>query len=136
MQLAYRAADENRMAEPPLLRRPAHPVPRPGLAIPSATPGGVLPGFLRPGRACAASDLPDWVAPGSPVEIASFDPGEDILSLQFDTSGPTPKLSIERDEGRSITILIANGKPLAQLHTADADFSLRNVVVSRTAAPR
>jgi len=133
--MACRAAGENRVAEPPLLRRPAHPIPRPALASPSATSGGVLPGFLRRRRACPASDLPDWVAPGSPVEIAGFDPGEDILSLQFDTSGPTPKLSIERDEGRSITTLIANGKPLAYLHTAGAGFSLRNVVVCRTAVP-
>ena len=78
--------------------------------------------------------LGDWISGGTPVEITDFDTAEDVLSFVYDSDGPTPELTIERDETTGLATLRADGEPVAVLRNTAPDFSLRNVVVGRYAA--
>ncbi len=78
--------------------------------------------------------LGDWVSGESPVEITDFDTAEDVLSFVYDSDGPAPELTIERDQATGLATLRADGEPVAILRNAAPDFSLQNVVIGRYAA--
>jgi Ca2+-binding RTX toxin-like protein len=78
--------------------------------------------------------LGDWISGKAPVEITDFDTEEDLLSFVYNTDGPEPELSVERDETSGLMTLRADGETVAVLRNTSPDFSLRNVVISRYAA--
>lgn len=78
--------------------------------------------------------LGDWISGEAPVQITDFDTEEDVLSFVYNTEGPDPELTVERDETTGLTTLRADGEAVAVLRNTSPDFSLRNVVISRYAA--
>lgn len=78
--------------------------------------------------------LGDWISGEAPVQITDFDTDEDLLSFVYNTDGPDPELSVERDETTGLLTLRADGEAVAVLRNTSPDFSLRNVVISRYAA--
>lgn len=118
----------------PALRRPAAAGRRPVTAGFLNRATGAVPGFLRPRLSAEPAAYGQPAGADAPVEITGFDPREDILSLVFDIDAPLPDLSIEEDEERSVTALLADGKPIVLLHGAGPGFSLRNVAVTCYAA--
>lgn len=78
--------------------------------------------------------LGDWITGGNPVEITDFDTAEDVLSFVYNSDGPAPELTVERNSQTGVTTLLADGEPMAILRNAAPDFSLQNVVVGRYAA--
>lgn len=112
-----------------ILRRPAEATSRPRAARAVAqVERGTLPGFLT----TSLERESYWRESEGPVRITAFDPREHVLSLEFDAGAPMPLLTIETDEDRAVSALMANGKPVAVLFLDDTDFTLDNVAVTQT----
>lgn len=126
--MTYRPTRQPAGTPPALLRRPADiDSHRTVTSAPAPGTPGELPGFLR-----AAQRRKEWTAPGTPVRINGFDPREDILTVEFDRTGSLPRLTIETDDARAVTALLADGMPLAILRLATNGFSLDHVAITHT----
>lgn len=78
--------------------------------------------------------LGDWIEGGDPVEITDFDAAEDIIAFIYDTSGPAPDLTIDRNARTGVTLVRAGGETIAVVRDTSPGFSLSNIAVSRYAA--
>lgn len=125
--MTYRATQTSPWPQAPLLRRPADPDRPQAEAVAPAGHGG-LPAFLKASPARAGY----WSEDESPICIEGFDPREHILTLEFESGAAMPDLSIETDEDRAISALLANGKPMAVLHLESMGFSLDHVAITQS----